>query len=86
MLGAIIRSVNYIPGDLAIRSERNFTLTANKGDAGRLELTVEANSSEKRNNSSADNSSSDSQSDSSSEITESEDDSNDMSGDEGSEA
>ena len=84
MLGAIVRSVNYTPRDLAIRSERNFTLTA-KGDAGRLELTVEANVSEKKNNSS-DNSSSSSQSDSSSEITESDDDSNDMSGDEGSEA
>jgi len=42
MLGSIVRSVNYIPRDLAIRSERNFTITA-KGAGGRLELTVEAN-------------------------------------------
>jgi hypothetical protein len=79
MLGLIIRSVNYHPRDVAIRSERNFTLTA-KRDAGQLELTVEASQSNPRRGSS--DSSSSSQSESSSEISESSDDSNEKSGEE----
>jgi hypothetical protein len=82
MLGELVRSVNYNPRNVAIRSERNFTLHA-KGSGDKLELTVEVKESkENKQNSDSSSSSGSSQSESSSEISEASDNSNDKSGDE----
>lgn len=81
MLGELVRSVNYNPRNVAIRSERNFTLHA-KGSGDKLELTVEVKESKEKKNSDSSSSSGSSQSESSSEISEASDNSNDKSGDE----
>lgn len=81
MLGELVRSVNYNPRNVTIRSERNFTLHA-KGSGDKLELTIEVNESKDKKNSDSSSSSGSSQSESSSEISEASDNSNDKSGDE----